>query len=1333
MPHILGDPYEEWASQFTPGIILTAEQLTGFRPKKFDNFEKYFDDLAQYSNSNFYSKDTIGIQSGYQKPVWNYLNYEENNKYFYLLANDEWGQYYLASKAKNIYSVITDGRNLSISDPLIFQDYWFRLSRKVVLNGAGILDLFFKEVERLRNDNQFLANSKKIFQSKDDSKILSIFGSLSNTFKEEKKDRDENNQNYNEIVNEDVSDNFNNNSNDFSENIGNIENENINSDFISEENNIEENYHSTPYPSLLPETKRNPKITPTPLYSPTPYPTLKPNFSPSPYPSISHSPSPSLNPTLTPYPSLIPSPTPYLTPNPSVNPSPSPSISPTTNPTPNYSGGSSSTSVPSPTPIVYCNQSNSNLSSQKNIIINEIAWMGTLNSYNDEWIELKNVSNQAIDIKGWQLFDKKENIKIYFGEGNEGTIISPNGFYLLERTNDDSVPDISADLIYSGSINDTDETIKLFNSNCQLVDQVITNGGDNSNQWIAGEKEGRKTMERDSDMLNWHTYQGNGENGIFGTPKKENSIPTNSNHQNNNSNQTDNNPSPSPSPSPSPNNNSSNGGNNSKILISEFLFHLIGLDEEKEFIELYNSGDSEIDLNDWSLKKIIENENETNDFPLAKFGSKIEDTTIISPRGFLLIGLNGYNSDYFNGIEANILRSSSLGQTSGNKYIIQLIDNNDNIIDEISYTNESAEEGKSLERKSSIYSTSQSLAIGGNEELLGNGYDTGNMTDFLIRDIPQPQNTYNLPEPREKPPEISAIEGYIREGDGMPVISFSLSKPTSTKTFFLFRYSNSENEAKEENWDNLIETEQAEIILLENGKFEIPLKDLSPNDYYLLAKSRDIGGLESEASSVYHFELEGCTPKLSNPDNPFVKNISFYSCLGKYWLDFSFIKYPDPLPIGFRTMGFYFFKNKLEQDVCHDNETCFQNFMEPRPDTLAIKGLGGKSTAGLTNDSSPSFILSHTTPNSEIDYFSDQPDDFHFEISGYYDENKNILPANFSESDYISPSSLYWVSGPWWRRIKESIAQDVVFFEPIPQYDLLPNIENFFVDFNEQNKTFDFQFEINEEIKGEVKYEIRYLENEPINELNWGSAKKIDSDFATQQGVYQFSKSAFGFETDKKYYFGILTKTSKHHSSIRRAETFVPYPILDCSQFINSQIVCDSFNDYQTGSNLIDQNGWYGNGDWIIEDNIGKRDSKALVAKPKYSSVMRLSKDFISNSQKGGISFWVKRELDRSLPLIELGSHLTIRAWMEPFDYYIHLSNGAENVIYTQTKFYHNRWQKWIFAWDSETEKYKFKVDGYDWLELNWIDNERIVDKITFGANAKNVIFDDLKPYLLGN
>lgn len=149
-----------------------------------------------------------------------------------------------------------------------------------------------------------------------------------------------------------------------------------------------------------------------------------------------------------------------------------------------------------------------------NVVINEIAWMGTEVSYNDEWIELYNSTDSPINLDNWILKAKDGTPEINLAGG-----ISAKGFFLLERTDDETVPNIPADQIYTGALGNTGEDLKLLDNSGNLIDSVNCLGG-----WFSGNNETKQTMERkdaklnDSDSSNWQTSQSPG-----GTPKTINS------------------------------------------------------------------------------------------------------------------------------------------------------------------------------------------------------------------------------------------------------------------------------------------------------------------------------------------------------------------------------------------------------------------------------------------------------------------------------------------------------------------------------------------------------------------------------------------------------------------------------------------------------------------------------------------------------------------------------------------------------------------------------------------------------------------------------------------
>jgi len=160
------------------------------------------------------------------------------------------------------------------------------------------------------------------------------------------------------------------------------------------------------------------------------------------------------------------------------------------------------------------------------VVINEVAWMGTQASTSDEWIELYNTTDQDIDLTGWTLVaaDGKPIIAL-------SGIIPSHGFFLLERTDDTTVSDVTADQIYTGALENGGEILYLKDPWGNIIDTVNGDGG----AWPAGNNDTKSTMERidplapDSDT-NWATNDGVQRNGldangdpINGTPKNQNS------------------------------------------------------------------------------------------------------------------------------------------------------------------------------------------------------------------------------------------------------------------------------------------------------------------------------------------------------------------------------------------------------------------------------------------------------------------------------------------------------------------------------------------------------------------------------------------------------------------------------------------------------------------------------------------------------------------------------------------------------------------------------------------------------------------------------------------
>jgi len=173
------------------------------------------------------------------------------------------------------------------------------------------------------------------------------------------------------------------------------------------------------------------------------------------------------------------------------------------------------------------------------IFINEVAWAGASWRPTAEWIELYNASSEPVDLAGWRLAssDGSPDIALH------GTILPSvggdpmTGFFLLERDDDHSVPDVAADLIYSGALTNRGETLYLYDSNGDLADTANAEHPPGS-AWPAGsEADGVPpfaSMERidyrapDSEE-NWSSSTADplGHSSAWplrGTPRRENSV-----------------------------------------------------------------------------------------------------------------------------------------------------------------------------------------------------------------------------------------------------------------------------------------------------------------------------------------------------------------------------------------------------------------------------------------------------------------------------------------------------------------------------------------------------------------------------------------------------------------------------------------------------------------------------------------------------------------------------------------------------------------------------------------------------------------------------------------
>ncbi len=511
-PHPGDSPYENWTQQFTlahPDPEL-EHRLEGKTPPYFNGLGVYFDSLAEYSNSNFYSRDTVGIQSGYNFPEPSYFDFEKDGKKYAKKTDAEFGDYPLA----RVSGVLDSDSKELINRPVIMSSYWSRLSTKSVQYAAGVITLFFKEAEAASKNPAPTVVEEKSFLGNMSDTVGNFFGSIIGTIRSAfSRSSDRGND---EVTTTDETDAEYQNEKDTST-AALATSPTIFSDkqvARRGETIVIKGVHFGAksgivlhFESLFVSTSTSVVTDVNGGFTENVY--VGQEFIGGNYTISAEDASGVVvgNKIIV---SVLNfgreeteeqetnSSTVVETANVVVATSSQERIQPTIDPP---KAGTQYSFAVSATP------------SYAGVLLNEIAWMGSTENANAEWIELKNISAATINISGWQLVDKGEQIKVIFPEG---TVLSAGGLYLLERTNDDAVPHEKADLIYSGALSNSNEELRLFDAGCALIDEVFANPS-----WPAGDVASRRTMERETNR-SWHTFGGTATNNILGTPKRQN-------------------------------------------------------------------------------------------------------------------------------------------------------------------------------------------------------------------------------------------------------------------------------------------------------------------------------------------------------------------------------------------------------------------------------------------------------------------------------------------------------------------------------------------------------------------------------------------------------------------------------------------------------------------------------------------------------------------------------------------------------------------------------------------------------------------------------------------
>ncbi len=185
----------------------------------------------------------------------------------------------------------------------------------------------------------------------------------------------------------------------------------------------------------------------------------------------------------------------------------------------------------------------------------------------------------------------------------------------------------------------------------------------------------------------------------------------------------------------------------SGVLVSEVFANPSGSDEGAEFIELYNTTESPVSLENWSVQYL----------PTGEEGSaprkKNFSSSAIPARGFFSIGMNCSSATPCEGVDMSW--SEALVNGGGTIYLVAKTEAVSGASDPAIRATAvyAAPEGKSEERRALSGGACVSAQNGG--EFFGNGCASGE-AQFEARDTPRRQGTANLPEPRSAPEPLAA-------------------------------------------------------------------------------------------------------------------------------------------------------------------------------------------------------------------------------------------------------------------------------------------------------------------------------------------------------------------------------------------------------------------------------------------------------------------------------------------------------------------------------------------------------------------------------------------------
>lgn len=859
-PHTSGSPYEKYAGQF---VLTSIDNNLAQRLEKkpipiFSNLENYFNELAIYSNNNFYSIDTIGMGFGYNLPEVNYFEVLSDGREYAINKDFEFGDYPLI-KGKSMLSISGDSL---LDRPLVMSAYWSRLSTKAVQYSAGVVKLFFDEAEKAKNDPHFVKTKEKSFIATLVEGIGSVLHTMSQT------------------------------ANDVRTFVGDLVGKNNEEGKTEKKNTFEVDFDEEDYESVIKneggesneETHDGQNGT---IEEEIEEPSVLGMMSTTTLPLIATTTKEKKdieNEILE-----------HATTSPQVAKAK----------TTSSSGGV--TSAFRFLPQFY------------DVNINEIMYDVGGSDEGMEWIELINMSTTTLDISEWKLFENNTNHRLQWYKGSK--TIPHNGYAIIANDGEKffaSRPYFSQPIFDATfSLSNSGETIALKNDNLEIdsvrYDSSLGAQGDGNslqrrtnNTWYAAIPtpgfENRIEIQNQSPTASFSFTPASsrvGESIVFSAASSTDPDGTIALYE---WKFGDENITSSTSASAThsyiqsgtyitelivTDNSGAKASTTASLLIlppeerilptdhivmSEILFDATGSDEGKEFIELYNPTTSPLDLNGWAIK--YRTGVSTSTVSVISFG--LSDRTQIPAQGFFLIGLNSYDPANFGGREADATRSRSLPNGTDEITLI-LQDNNEVIVDEVNYSSESIiSAGQSMERKT--VSDGVCILSQENGEFLGNTCDRNGTSDFASRAVPNPQNSGNLKEPRGQFSPVSP------RGNATNTIAFNRDL---LRFDFMWNTSTSSDSIGDPIYKIVdISSSTTKLITVETTSTEISIAiDEVGREYVFEMTARDFDGYYSEIKT-YSTYVESL-----------LDNLYFYTdprggSENKYLLDFYYDHFP---------------------------------------------------------------------------------------------------------------------------------------------------------------------------------------------------------------------------------------------------------------------------------------------------------------------------------------------------------------------------------------------------------------------------------------------------------